>query len=109
MTMTTAEHSDHASQDEHADHGLSIAGYVKVAAILAALTGLEVATYFVDFGPFFMPVLLTLMCVKFFIVVSYFMHLKFDNKIFSFMFYAGLFLAIGVYAAALATFKFFSA
>jgi cytochrome c oxidase subunit 4 len=49
------------------------------------------------------------MCVKFFIVVSYFMHLKFDSKIFSFMFYAGLFLAVGVYAAALATFKFFSA
>ena len=109
MTTTTAEHSDHATHDEHAEHGLSIAGYVKVALILAALTALEVATYFVDFGPFFMPVLLVLMCVKFFIVVSYFMHLKFDNKIFSFMFYAGLFLAIGVYAAALATFKFFSA
>lgn len=109
MTTTTAEHSEHGTHDEHADHGLSIAGYVKVALILAALTGLEVATYFVDFGPFFMPVLLVLMCVKFFIVVSYFMHLKFDNKIFSFMFYAGLFLAIGVYAAALATFKFFSA
>ncbi|MFM8388113.1 MAG: cytochrome C oxidase subunit IV family protein, partial [Actinomycetota bacterium] len=86
---TTAEHTDHTgdtAHDEHAEHGLSIAGYVKVAAILAALTALEVATYFVDFGPFFMPVLLTLMCVKFFIVVSYFMHLKFDSKIFSFMF-----------------------
>lgn len=109
MTTTTAEHSEHTTHGEHAEHGLSIAGYVKVALILAALTALEVATYFVDFGPFFMPVLLVLMCVKFFIVVSYFMHLKFDNKIFSFMFYAGLFLAIGVYAAALATFKFFSA
>lgn len=109
MTTTTAEHSKHTTHGEHAEHGLSIAGYVKVALILAALTALEVATYFVDFGPFFMPVLLVLMCVKFFIVVSYFMHLKFDNKIFSFMFYAGLFLAIGVYAAALATFKFFSA
>ena len=109
MTTTTAEHAEHGSHDGHAEHGLSISGYVKVAAILAALTGLEVATYFVDFGPFFMPVLLVLMCVKFFIVVSYFMHLKFDNKIFSFMFYAGLFLAVGVYAAALATFKFFSA
>ena len=109
MTTTTAEHAEHGSHDGHAEHGLSISRYVKVAAILAALTGLEVATYFVDFGPFFMPVLLVLMCVKFFIVVSYFMHLKFDNKIFSFMFYAGLFLAVGVYAAALATFKFFSA
>ncbi len=106
---TTAEHTEHGTHDDHAEHGMSIAGYVKVALILAALTALEVATYFVDFGPFFMPVLLILMCVKFFIVVSYFMHLKFDNKLFSFMFYAGLFLAVGVYAAFLATFKFFTA
>ena len=47
------------------------------------------------------------MAVKFVMVVSYFMHLKFDNKIFSLMFYAGLILAVGVYAAFLATFKFF--
>jgi len=106
---TTAEHTEHGTHDDHAEHGMSIMGYVKVALILAALTALEVATYFVDFGPFFMPVLLVLMCVKFFIVVSYFMHLKFDNRIFSFMFYSGLFLAVGVYAAFLATFKFFSA
>jgi len=111
MTTTTehAEHTGHEAHDEHAEHGMSTIGYIKVAIVLAALTALEVATYFVDFGPFFMPVLLVLMCVKFFIVVSYFMHLKFDSKIFSFMFYAGLFLAIGVYAAFLATFKFFSA
>jgi cytochrome c oxidase subunit 4 len=47
------------------------------------------------------------MIVKFVIVVSYFMHLKFDNKLFSYLFYSGLILAIAVYAGALATFKFF--
>ena len=47
------------------------------------------------------------MVIKFIMVASYFMHLKFDNKIFSMMFYAGLILAIGVYCAALGTFKFF--
>jgi cytochrome c oxidase subunit 4 len=35
--------------------------------------------------------------------------LKFDNKLFSFCFYAGLFLAVMVYVIALATFKFFAA
>lgn len=109
MTTTTEAHADHAEHQDHAEHGMSIRGYVTIALILAALTALEVSTYFVDFGPFFMPVLLILMCVKFFIVVSYFMHLKFDNKLFSFMFYTGLFLAVGVYAAFLATFKFFTA
>jgi len=111
MTTTAGhtEHVEHEAHGEHAEHGMTTIGYVKVALVLAALTALEVATYFVDFGPFFMPLLLILMCVKFFIVVSYFMHLKFDSKIFSFMFYTGLFLAIGVYATFLATFKFFTA
>ena len=91
------------------EHGMSTAGYVRIALILAVITGLEVSTYYVDFGPFFMPALLIMMAAKFFVVASYFMHLKFDNKIFSWMFYAGLFLAIGVYVAALSTFKFFIA
>ena len=101
---TTQETDSHATE-----HGLSTAGYVRIALILAAITALEVSTYYVDFGAFFMPVLIILMVVKFFIVVSYFMHLKFDNKLFSFCFYAGLFLAVMVYVIALATFKFFAA
>ena len=89
------------------EHGMSDAGYIRIALILAAITALEVSTYYVDFGVLFLPALLIMMVVKFVIVVSYFMHLKFDNKVFSFLFYAGLFLAVGVYIAFLATFKFF--
>jgi cytochrome c oxidase subunit 4 len=105
----THEHAEHVEHVEHAahEHGLSDIGYVKVAIVLAVLTAIEVSTYYVDFGPFFMPVLIILMVVKFFIVAAYFMHLKFDSKIFTWMFYSGLFLAIGVYVAFLATFKFF--
>ena len=55
-----------------------------------------------------MPELLAMMVIKFVMVVSIFMHLKFDNKIFSYMFYSGLILAILVYVAALASFSFFS-
>ena len=92
---------------ETEQHGMSDAGYIKIALILAAITALEVSTYYVDFGPLFMPALMIMMVVKFVMVVSYFMHLKFDNKIFSFLFYVGLALALFVYIAALATFKFF--
>lgn len=88
---------------------MSDSGYVKIALILAAITALEVSTYYVDFGPLFMPALLIMMVVKFVMVVSYFMHLKFDNKLFSFLFYVGLGLALFVYFVALATFKFFIA
>jgi cytochrome c oxidase subunit 4 len=86
---------------------MSDAGYIKIALILAAITALEVSTYYVDFGPLFLPSLIIMMVVKFFMVVSYFMHLKFDNKLFSLMFYIGLGLALFVYFTALATFKFF--
>jgi cytochrome c oxidase subunit 4 len=90
------------------EHGMSNAGYVRIALILAAITALEVATYYVDFGRLFLPALMIMMVVKFIMVVSYFMHLKFDNKLFTWIFYAGLILAIGVYSVALATFHFFS-
>ena len=47
------------------------------------------------------------MAIKFVLVVLFFMHLKFDAKIFGRLFWAGFFLAVAVYVAALATFKFF--
>ena len=113
---TTTEHADHAdhADHEHAEHDANEFAhkpdsyYIKVALILAVITGLETSTYWVDFGPFFLPALLIMMAIKFVMVASLFMHLKFDNKIFSWMFYSGLFLAIGVYVAYLATFRFFS-
>jgi len=109
--MSTATATDaHAHDDSHAgehDGHFTDRQYIMVALVLAALTAIEVSTYFVDFGPFFMPVLLILMVVKFLTVVSYFMHLKFDSKIFTWVFYTGLVLAVGVYCGFLATFRFF--
>ena len=99
---------EHVDADAGQEHGLSDMGYVKVALFLAALTAAEVSLTYMDIGALFMPILLVLMVVKFVTVVSYFMHLKFDNKIFTWLFYSGLLLAIGVYSAALATFEFFS-
>jgi cytochrome c oxidase subunit 4 len=94
---------------EH-EHGLTDLGYVKVAAFLAIVTAAEVMmSYTIDaWGVFFLPLLLTMMVVKFFVVVLFFMHLRFDNRLFSIMFYMGLFLAVGVYVAALFTFEVFS-
>ena len=81
--------------------------YVVIALVLAVLTALEVSTYYLDFGRLFLPTLLVLMSVKFWLVVQFFMHLKFDAKIFGRLFWTGLLLALGVYAAALATFQVF--
>ena len=109
MSTATEHNTSTEHADEHADehHGASDKQYIVIALILAALTAIEVSTYYVDFGPLFMPTLFVLMTVKFIVVASYFMHLKFDNKLFSYLFYTGLILAVLVYAGALSTFKFF--
>lgn len=107
MSTATEHSTDHDAGHGEAHHGASDKQYIVIALILAALTAIEVSTYYVDFGPLFMPTLFVLMIVKFVIVASFFMHLRFDNKIFTYLFYSGLFLAVAVYAGALATFKFF--
>jgi len=71
------------------------------------MTALEVTLSYIDVGPIFLPVLLILLAAKFLTVVSYFMHLKFDKRIFSFLFYTGLILAVFVFCVALSTFHFF--
>ena len=103
---TDTETEEHAEAGEHHEH-FSDRQYIYVALFLAFLTAIEVSTYYVDFGPLFMPTLFILMAIKFVVVVSFFMHLKFDNKIFSWMFYSGLVLAVLVYVGALSTFHFF--
>ena len=96
--------------DEYGEghHGATDKQYIVIAAVLAVITAMEVTISYVHIGPLFLPVLLILMALKFVTVVSYFMHLKFDNKIFTFMFYMGLTLAVFVYCVALSTFHFFS-
>ena len=95
----TVAASEEEAHEEHHDHGLSDVGYIKIALILGVLTAVEVATYFWDFGILEVPSLLILMVVKFQIVCSYFMHLKFDSKVFSYLFVTGLILAMAVFAA----------
>ena len=104
----------HEGEDLHADefgaehqHGATDGQYILIALILSVVTAGEVTLSYVDVGPLFLPALLIMMAAKFIIVVSFFMHLKFDHKLFSFLFYMGLLLAVGVYCTALATFHFF--
>lgn len=104
--MTMHAHTEQAHTDDHG-HGATDKQYILIAALLAVITGGEVAASYLDIGPIFIPALLVMMVAKFLIVVSFFMHLKFDHKLFSWLFYAGLLLAVSVYISALATFHFF--
>lgn len=106
-TETATEHAEHGAAD-HEEHWTDLQ-YVKLFVFLVVVTAVEVALSYMidDLGALFLPLLLILMAVKFFAVVLFFMHLKFDNRLFGIMFYMGLILAVGVYIVALFTFRFF--
>ena len=97
-TAVEETHEEHDDHEAH-EHGLTDWGYIKVALLLAVLTAAEVLIYFAPPCALEVPLLLILMVVKFEIVVAYFMHLRFDNKIFTWLFVVGLVLAVAVYAA----------
>jgi cytochrome c oxidase subunit 4 len=101
----------------HEHHGPTDKKFVTTALILAAITAVEVAWSYLPWGDWghgfaivFAEVggLLIMMAVKFYIVASVFMHLKYDSKVLTRVFYAGLALAVAVYLAVLATFEIFS-
>jgi cytochrome c oxidase subunit IV len=83
--------------------------YVVVAVVLAVITAMEVALFYLDFLPSAAVVasLLILMILKFALVVLWFMHLRFDSAIYKRMFVAGLLLAVSVFLVVLVTFGVF--
>jgi len=102
MTATAHEETVHGTGHKHP----SDRDYVVIAAILAVITAGEVGLYYVDIGKAMVPTLLVMMVLKFGIVASYFMHLKFDSLLFRRMFLAGLVLATCVYLAVLTSFQY---
>ena len=95
-----------AEQPQYSAHSDLL--YVKVAAVLVVLTAIEIYATYADYlGHFFLPLMLCLMSTKFVLVVLFFMHLRWDSKLFGRLFWAGAFLAIAVYVGALATFQYF--
>ncbi len=109
--MTAVDtHADHTHDDEHAHEHPSEWVYVKVALFLAILTGIEVALSYNEVGgeKGTIGLLLGLAAVKFFTVVMYFMHLKFDHPYFRRLFAIGLVLAVFCYIAYLSTLHVFS-
>jgi cytochrome c oxidase subunit 4 len=109
-TETTAVHTSHsgAEEKEAAGHP-SPAAYVKVAVVLAIVTAAEVAVYYVSsLRALLVPLLLSMAVIKFFLVAMWFMHLKFDCKMFRRLFVLGIVLAIGVYGIAFATLDIFN-
>jgi len=83
--------------------------YVRIGVVLAVLTALEVATYYVDIShAILIPSLYVLAVVKFVLVVLWFMHLRFDDRRFARFFVMGLAGASTLYLVVLLLFGTFS-
>jgi cytochrome c oxidase subunit 4 len=82
--------------------------YLKVATILTIITAVEVAVYYIDaLEDLLVYILVVLSGIKFSIVVGYYMHLKFDNKLFRNIFVFALMVAMAIIVSFMILFERF--
>ena len=84
--------------------------YKWVALILTLITIVEVWVYFTPFSktPLFVPTLLIMSVAKFTIVVMFYMHLKYDHKLFRALFTGPLTIAMATLISLLFLFSKFA-
>ena len=84
----------------------SAARYWLIAIILAVITIVEVAIVYQDFlRDVLIPTLVILSVAKFVLVAMFFMHLRFDSRLFSTFFVTGILLATTLTIVLLALFR----
>ena len=94
-----------AHTTEHAHPGAK--EYIQIGVVLSLITAVEVAVYYMHpLRPVLPPILIVLSAVKFSLVVMFYMHLKFDSKLFTGMFLFGLITAAFTAVAFLALFGY---
>ena len=108
MAEDSGTHAETSHGTVHTGHPTPLT-YFKVAMTLSVITALEVAIFYVeDLGKGIIPILTVLSTAKFAMVAMFYMHLKYDSRLFSTFFVAGLILAVLVVFAVLALFRFFA-
>lgn len=73
--------SEQQAHQEHEHHIVSPKVYIVILLILLALTGLTVAASYVEMGVFNPIVAIAIGCTKATLVVLFFMHVKYANKL----------------------------
>ena len=88
--------SQHA-HDQHHHHIIPLSTYLKVFAILIALTVVTVAASRIDFGAMNAVIAFAIASVKAGLVLAYFMHLKYDNMMNRVIIASGVFFLLVLY------------
>jgi cytochrome c oxidase subunit 4 len=95
--------SDHAIEHGHGAHAHAIepdhhpgpAVYLLVAVVLIVLTAMEIGVFYAPFlQVWLVPLLIILAVLKFILVAGFYMHLKYDNSVFTTLFAFPLLLAM---------------
>jgi cytochrome c oxidase subunit 4 len=98
-----SQHVEPAEQEE-LQHHPSPRQYVTIAIVLGVITAMEVAIYYVEAARgVLVPALIVFAFLKFALVALWFMHLRFDSRLFRRLFITGLILAFAVFAVVLVT------
>ncbi len=71
--------------------------YIKIFAALIVLTVITVAAAQVDFGAMNVVIAMAIASVKAGLVLAFFMHLKYDDKLYAVMFGTGIFFLVVLY------------
>jgi cytochrome c oxidase subunit 4 len=96
----------HDTHDAHAHAHPTAKKYIGIAIILTIITVIEVSVFYIpSMHPFLPPVLLTLSALKFALVAMFYMHLKFDHRIYSWVFVVPMCFAAAIILALLALFS----
>jgi len=83
--------------------------YVLIAVVLGVITAVEVMVFYIEaLHPVLVPILVSLSATKFALVVSFFMHLKYDGKILRGLFIGPLAVAAAIILGMMALFGVFT-
>jgi cytochrome c oxidase subunit 4 len=106
MSSERLEHTVEPGEAEELSHHPDPKQYVIVAVVLAVVTAAEVAIYYVSaLEDFLVPMLIGFSLIKFILVVMWFMHLRFDSKLFRRLFVTGIVLALAIFTIVLVFFS----
>lgn len=90
-------HAAHAEAAPHEEHHPTWQTYVKIGGILLFITAIEVSAFFIpawETSRIYVPSMLFLSSLKFIAVVLFYMHLKYDHRLFRALFTGPLIVAI---------------
>lgn len=105
--MAHGSNGDHTPASVETGHPKAFT-YFKVAMVLSGLTAVEVGIFYWEgLRHAIIPILVVLSGAKFALVAMFYMHLRYDSPLFSWLFVSGLALAFGIGLSLLALFSFF--